>query len=501
MNIQKLILVVFLIVFFSSVQAKGQGPIGLWAATERFVVVADSSLPGIVLVDLETGTTVERLNFAANIGARTVSISSCKNCNFLFVVGKNMDDEKTFWKIMFNASIAHLLRNNERLDFNSARIIELNPMLPIPYEQELFDPRMSLVSKDGNTAYIASSNMRAVFRIDLNGASEVMEVFLDAKSHKPYGLNWDHQGGMLVSMHKKKVWRVNFSGEVLKKYDASDCPGVKEGKPNLRAAIDDPYNDNSLIVLASNPLSYDGVIWRLTHNAKGRSVNCENLAGKINRDSHWIDSYLGGEHVFFSRPHYFVKHPDVSKSQIILTDIDNRALRIVDLKNGATTSVLYDRDIRRSRIPQQDQYSHLSCSDIRWEQSQHIRGIRGQQVCMRAFDGIQSSLKQAKTHCADQGARLCEPAELRQSNLFPQGVTWTAAPCASCWQRTSSDKCTAIIKTQRSAGKHSTEGFSHSWSTGQAVEYGVNHEQGPATFCAADAELIKAHSVCCADDL
>ena len=41
--------------------ANGQGPVGVWAVSERYALVADTSLPGLVLVDLETGVAIERL--------------------------------------------------------------------------------------------------------------------------------------------------------------------------------------------------------------------------------------------------------------------------------------------------------------------------------------------------------------------------------------------------------------------------------------------------------
>lgn len=494
-------IIIMLLSFFcmNYSHALGQGPIGLWAVTERYVVVADSSLPGIVLVDLATAEAVERLNFFPNIGSRVLSVSSCKSCDFLFVVGKNLDGIKAFWKIEFDSNIQDLLDDDGILGFGNARITALDSQIPEPYEQEGFDPRISLVSTDGDTAYIATSSKRAVFKVDLSDASAPMERFLHAKKHKPFGLNWVNNESMLVTMHKKEIWRVSIAGEVMNKYSIADCPGVGEGKPNLRATIIDPYHANSLIVLASNPLSYDAVIWRLKYATKGDSVICENLAGKINRDSDWVDSWQGGEHVFFSRAHYFIKHPDSSKLQIIVTDIDNRALRIVDLKNGATTSIMYDRDLRKTRIPQPEKYSQLGCSDIDWPQSHYVLGIWGQQVCLQVGSNMQLSFKQAKAQCTDYGARLCEPFELRQLNPFPEGITWTAAPCASCWQKKFTQKCAAIIETHRSHGKHRSPGFSHSWSTGQAIEYGPDHAYGPATFCPADIGTIKAHSVCCAD--
>ena len=65
-------------------EARGKGPIGLWAADERYVVLADSSIPGLVLVDLRKGRAVERLEMKSG---RPIGVASCSSCDFLLVTG------------------------------------------------------------------------------------------------------------------------------------------------------------------------------------------------------------------------------------------------------------------------------------------------------------------------------------------------------------------------------------------------------------------------------
>jgi hypothetical protein len=64
--------------------AYGKGPIGLWPVSERYVLVADSSLPGLVLVDIASGNAVERLVIE---GANPTCVSSCPDCDFVFLTG------------------------------------------------------------------------------------------------------------------------------------------------------------------------------------------------------------------------------------------------------------------------------------------------------------------------------------------------------------------------------------------------------------------------------
>jgi hypothetical protein len=342
--------------YSASLLAYGKGPIGLWPVSERYVLVADSSLPGLVLVDIASGNAVERLVIE---GANPTCVSSCPDCDFVFMTGTGGD----YWRLKFEAPLTQLIRDQGALGFNTA---VLEPLALHKGEGAMTDGRRCLVSNDGLSAFVASFRDRAMFRIDLS-ATPTATRLLDTGEHKPFGLNWGRNGNLLLTMHKNEMWRINLKGELLARYNISDsaCPGTERYQPNLRAAIDDPTNPDKLLILASNPGTYDALIWRLQTGSKTRG-RCTIAAGSIGPGPGWRDG-RGGE-VRFSRPHYFSLRPDTETPQLIITDIDNHALRLLNLASGTTFSVMYDRDRATANLPEESKRSALSCKELEWKQ-------------------------------------------------------------------------------------------------------------------------------------
>lgn len=472
--------------------ARGKGPVGIWLASERYALVADTSLPGLVLVNLQTGIAVERLKMDA---ARPVGIASCPSCTFLLISGGRSDSgiKANFWRLHLRDTVSNLLDTKGQLDLNEARLELLNIS---PGDKKLEDGRMCLVSDDGNTAFIASSDDQALVRVEF-ADPPTSKFLLRHKKAKPFGLNWDRDGNLLVTMHKNQVWRMTVDGKVLATYDTkkAGCPGANELKPNLRAAVDDPVNANSVLVLASNPRSYDAVVWRLAVDEKGQQA-CTAVAGRIGFDSGWIDD--SGEAIEFSRPHFFALRPNSQPPQLVITDIDNRALRLLALTTYDTTTVMYDRDRIIGAMPPEERRSVASCTELKWP----IAGsAMGAPACIGQAAGaaMDMTLVQAAEHCRDAGARLCEPAELLSAGTLPGVQAWTAAECASCWQRSERKSCVIADKDYKSPDMvHSHQEFSHSWRSGQALVVGT--VDGGATLCRPFDNEQKAAAYCCADE-
>lgn len=478
----------------ATAHARGKGPVGVWPASERFALVADTSLPGLVLVDLNTGVAVERLKMD---DARPVGIASCPKCNFALISGGKSDTgiKSNVWRLHFKGTVSDLLGRDGKLGLNDARLELLDASPP---EGKLNDGRMCLVSDDGKTGFIASSADKALVRVDF-ADTPVSKSLLRHKKAKPFGLNWDRDGNLLVTMHKKEIWRMTADGEVLAVYDVktAGCPGAVEFKPNLRAAADDPVNSNSVLVLASNPRSYDAVVWRLTVDARGKQT-CANAAGRIGFDSGWIDA--SGEAIEFSRPHYFAPRPGSNPPQLVVTDIDNRALRLLDLATYATTTVMYNRDQIVAALPPDRRLSRASCDKLDWPLSTAVAATTGASICVRpaAADAQDLTLAQAAAHCAAAGARLCEPAELLAAGSAQDARAWTAAECASCWQRTEGESCVIAQQDHRTPDiVHSHKDFSHSWRSGHALVVGT--AAAATTLCRPVDDTLKAAAPCCAD--
>jgi|GEM_PF-3533030 len=476
--------------------AKGQGPVGVWPASARYALVADTSLPGLVLVDLETGTATERLVLDK---VRPVGVASCPNCDFVLITGGKTESGRleNFWLLHLQGTVAAMLQNKGNLGLDNAR---LEPLDIRTTEGKLTDGRICLVSDDGKTAFVAASQDGVLARVDFSNTPNAVALVKDRKA-QPFGVNWDRNGALLVSMHKREVWRMTVDGKVLAIYDTktAGCPGTSELRPNLRAAIDDPLNEGSLLILASNPISYDAVVWRLSVDAQGQQT-CIGVAGKIGRDPGWIDA--SGESIEFSRPHYFSPRPERQPPQLIITDIDNRALRLLDLTTYATTTVMYNRDLVVSGLPPQERFSQASCAELEWPTTAAASGPRGRQFCIGAPQAGASelTLAQAKVHCSVAGARLCEPAELLTVGLEPGAKAWTGAECASCWQRRAGERCASTLEDYKTPGiVHSHLDFSQSWHSGQALAVGASKSGPAAALCRPVADNLKASAPCCAD--
>lgn len=417
-------------------EAGGKGPIGLWPVSNRFVLVADSSLPGLVLVDIVNGVATERLLMRE---ANPKCVSSCPNCSFALITGSGGD----CWRLNFREKLSILIRDRGALGLNSA---VLEPLGLNDGGMPISDGRICLVASDGQSAYIASLRDHAVYRLGLSGTPSVQRLF-SAENAEPYGLNWDANGDLLVTMHKEEVWRVKDSGEVLARYNiiGATCPGTKDFRFNLRAAIDDPTSSDHLFILASTPKTGDAVIWRL-NIGKASPGNCSVFTGRMGRGPGWIDG--AGEEVQFSRPHYFLLRPESIPPQLIISDIDNRALRLLTLPIGETSTVNYDRDRRVIMIPRELKRSAVSCRELNWEVKVPASWPGGNESCVRppAAEAMSLSHSAAIEHCQTEGARLCEPFELRSTGVASGLESWTIVECASCWLRDAGFPCDGSIK-------------------------------------------------------
>lgn len=471
--------------------AKGQGPIAVWPASERYVLVADKSIPGMVTVDLATGEAVERL-VIKHMAPK--GVTSCADCDFAFISGSSGD----FRLLRFKGKVADMIRDNGRLGLADATLEKLELATD---KGKLTDGRMVVLTPDGKHAYVASSEDQAVYRVDFGATPNAVAITTHEKA-EPFGLNWDSNGDLLVSMHKRYVWRMTVAGQVKDVYDIKEakCPGVFKLKPNLRAAVDDPFRDNSVLILASNPKSYDAVLWRLSVDKWGRQ-RCVNAAGMIGRDPGWVDAT--GEDIFFSRPHYFTLRPGAQPPQAIITDIDNRSLRLVDLDTYRSTSVMYNRDQRMLELSPDQRTSRKSCAAQDWPGASSATGAQGKPSCIRPPkpEAMDLGFEQAKAYCAAQGARLCEPAELRGAGLAAGLKAWTNAECASCWLRRAGGKCASEIITYKTPGiVHGNKAFKQSWHSGQALELIAPAGGEPETLCLPVEKDSRAAAPCCADE-
>lgn len=508
-------LFVFVLLLLTSVEvlAKGKGPIGLWAIDENYVLVADSSLPGIVLVDIAKGVALERLKMHGN----PTCITSCPDCDFAFITGKNGNS----WKLIFDQPIQELMKEAGYLNLSSRKLKRIKLSYKDGSNNGKIDARQCLLDADGKTAYIAALYDGEVFalRFGKSGALESLSVeskeislynrlmkkigLKEVAKEGPYGLHWGEDGNLLVANHKRDVLRMSRDGEVVSVYRLKDydCKGMNGKTVYLRAAIDDPNDHRAMLLLTSHPRFYDAALWRLVRNINGEPESCSLVAGTIGGTSGWVDAEGENTDAQFTRAHYFVLRPQSDGRELIISDIDNRSLRVLDIQTGETSTVMYDRDVRL-RVSGSNKKSRQSCSEVTPASMNVVETPAGGEACVH-FDksslSIVRSQSDAEAYCGSIGGRLCEPSELRQVGFNLSFSAFTAAECGSCWQPEFEDTCDPQIIDFKPQGTHKTVGFKHSWLSGYAIE-----EVGPKpsenkTVCHDINKPLEAAAVCCSD--
>lgn len=210
--------------------------------------------------------------------------------------------------------------------------------------------------------------------------------------------------------------------------------------------------DSFLFVLCS-----EGYIWRTLLENSSASTGIPStrygydwtlIAGQ-GLQTGWLDGDAKTEFVV-TRPHAFKFLPKPHHG-LIVTDIDNRAIRIVELPSLQTMTVLYTPEIlyppglNRNIVqigsgsgfssPSRGRKATRSAKSTESKQPTWRRNIEGQHTL--------ATWEEAMIMCAKDGQRLCAPQTflsgastrtLRAQKLLPPPPeTWSSTTCASCW--------------------------------------------------------------------
>lgn len=476
--------------------AKGAGPVGVWAFDHRYAVVADKSIDSLLLVDLVNNLVVDVLRIQ---GVRPIFVSSCYDCKQIYVAGHKDD----FLEVKLKASVKEILLSTPNDFFSQSRVQrhDLSEhtrdciILVFCRNFLVTDGRAILTLPDGTTTYSASSNDESVFVVSHSERGIENVRRWQFRNHKPFGLNWGTSGNLLLTMHKKLIYRITQDGVVLKRYNVleHDCPGAKAGKPNLRAALDAPGTQDALYVLASNPLSYDAVVWKLFTTESGER-RCMVAAGGINREPGWLDGVA--EKIYFSRPHHMIYRPGSSPAEIIVSDIDNRALRIINTSDHSSRTIFISNgDVPPRNLKVVNLADAPFCSD-----SSGINDTRNpdelSDMCKNSeVEPDPISFSAAQDVCREIDADLCSIGEIQRQNALVGQSFWISNICASCWLRNSSSSCDDEIVTFRSSGTHGDKGFQQSWNSGAALMMYIDGEV--TAKCVATDTVVEASVLCC----
>lgn len=379
------------------VEANGKGPIGLYAISRRHALTADSNLDALVAVDLLRGGTVGYLKLHGTeldvpsdrqgtyVGGKDKSVekgwvdptgvASCDACRYIYLSSTH---GQNFYQIELEMP---LLEMSRRGDFSALSRGVLQPVWPwdanaTGVEEPTSSVRMLEVHRGGSIGYMAHRTYGILrFYLDHDGRIMSGDVLLGMEAlGNPDGvvagltLNGDNEERLLVTASRSAlIVGVDKTGN-----DA----GTLDQVVTLQSLCNGSLGTNMwfrdcVIVQGKNGEEYMYVVGLFTPGQDGRGMSlyqltrdrtngewtdCINVAAPQKEQGGWRDG--SGDDVRFTRPHEFTLLPqpnynDESSSifpgdVLLLSDCDNRALRIGNLTPGQTHRIstihYYDED-------------------------------------------------------------------------------------------------------------------------------------------------------------
>jgi len=477
------------------VEANGKGPIGLYAISRRYALTADSNLDALVAVDLLRGGTVGYLKLhgpeldvpedavppdlqGTYVGGKDKSVekgwvdptgvASCDPCRYIYLTSTH---GQNFYQIELEIP---LLEMSRRGDFSALSRGILRPVWPwdasvTGEEEPTSSVRMLEVHRGGSIGYMAHRTY-GILRFYLGPDGQIMsgDMLLGMEAlGNPDGVV---AGLTLMSGENEEQLLVTASRSAL--IVGVDKTGNDTGTLNqvvplqslCNGSLGNMWFRDCVVIRGDDGEEYMYVVGLFTPGQNGRGMslyqltkdrtsgewtNCINVAAPQKQQGGWRDGF--GEEVRFTRPHEFTLLPqptgannsyDESSSifpgnVLLLSDCDNRALRIGNLTPGQTHRI--------STIQYYDE-------ELWWPteaEDGSIREVQGDGIVH--FDPQKPSSKFAfedmRTWCRDNvdGANPCSLADIRKSfhdnasAFFTDGIDevtiWSSDSCFGCWLR------------------------------------------------------------------
>ena len=380
----------------------------------RYVLVAEKLDNAVLLVDLDRSRAVARrdLDGAPRYVAAdpttwpdAVGVATCAACPYAWVTTNH---DGRLYKLSFSAPLANATGDRDR-----ARRLENGTLAAVgETARGLLDaPRM--VAVDGSAGFLCEHKRGVVYAFDAAARAEA--VVLKEIFRVPSATGVSLWGSSLLVTHDSRkdegkaplsvVPRRGGKAKTLRLGDGRHDDGP-EDHDEVQDVADhfghprDALFDGDRMLLLTHPKNRGGVLC-----ARDASGACVVVAGNASAGSGWRDGIGGG--AFFTRPHAMALLP--GRQAVVLTDIDNRCLRVVELATGATATVFYgSRD------------DALQAPEARAARAAPAPGPEA----LRGGD--------AAAACARRGRRLCTVAEVLRRDVEADDA-WTARKCASCW--------------------------------------------------------------------
>ena len=135
-----------------------------------------------------------------------------------------------------------------------------------------------------------------------------------------------------------------------------------------------------------------------------------------------------GKEPRFTRPHAMAHRPGTE--DVLVTDIDNRALRLVS-PHGHVSTVSYDDGGLFNRLWRSERASGGGTFSRRPSSFERAAWTDVQQQPTNKYGMVTAD--KARADCENRGLGLCSPASLRRRSHNATAVVWTNLKCHSCW--------------------------------------------------------------------
>mmetsp|Transcript_12977 Transcript_12977/g.23408 ORF Transcript_12977/g.23408 Transcript_12977/m.23408 type:complete len:605 (-) Transcript_12977:222-2036(-) len=449
----------------------GQGPRGVHPITDRYIAVADSSIDSVLIVDGNSGGAVvghlvlhdRSSDDSPDEWLGPISLATCIECKHLFVTSNSM-----MFAIALDRPLAVMAESH---DFSSLAKSSVRPYWPDGWSKKYEDDgylRMISIARDGTSAYVAHAK-GGIFSFDPLDPTQENRAAKHVVHIGDADIGEDINGLHHTSSLKNLIITRNKYVHILKLIDEDGANPLDYGDPiaykltldyhcdKLYDGADMTFMDTVIInqyafVMGhpthSDDSAHNGVaIYRLTWDDDDEMWgNCEQMAGSGLKDAAWVDG-SGRDARFSSTPHEIAVLPSMDSHTIVVGDVDNRALRYVDVTIPVETHDQTDK-VRVSTIAyNEDLYQVLYQKEEPWISisPEAVMEQDGKSYFHNGKEGVYSmNFDTAQDECGRVGiGRVCTLPEIRARFARGQYPTidgddrtwttvWTAEPCTSC---------------------------------------------------------------------
>jgi len=398
----------------------GKGPVGIYAIDSRYAIVADSEHNGLFVVDLVYGGVVGKrlwpgVRESPELWKSMTGVASCPTCNFIYA---SSTKNPQLWRVDLPVPLAQMAKAH---DFS---ILSTAPLIQIPFKG-FQKTRMVAITKDGLKGFISDYD-KGCWVFNPRESTPAMQLYVakrDIHGEGASGTMLSADETILYITTASSIFAAQVRGDKvprkLKKIDVTQICKLKKSA-HFRETV--ALEDGSLIAVGKADHHEGSQVFMLNPSQDKSSFTCHLIAGSGSYG--WRDGH--GSLAKFTRPHQMVRRPNTS--DVLLTDIDNRAIRVVKFQGaerGYVSTVLYDGGL----------YAEL------WGQNNvHIAPPPTYEVFAPSASRL--SFQDAQDKCKQDGFDLCSLATLRESrNALSddsrvgenQTSVWTNSGCSSCW--------------------------------------------------------------------